>query len=324
MTAQFGDQLRRALKARGLSIREAARRLSYDPAYLNRVVNGRQIPSPYLVDRLDHLLGAEGALVTVAASLTPDDRGRISRAIARPARLDRQAVDALAGVLAAQRRLDDAIGATPLIHPTEVQLLTVKQLLRDARGPHRHALLGVVAEYVQFTGWLHASAGNHVEASIHLHDAVDLADEAEDGTLAAQALNFRGYIARRQGRPTAVARWFEFAYRTPGAHAAQRMGDAAQAAQGYAQTGDRETAKRLLGEAAGLMDAAREQPPGTAYWLTPEFQRLSLGLAHLGMAEYGIAADHLRAGLSGLPTEQRHADWTAEYRTALRDAERAQ
>ncbi|MFI0257625.1 hypothetical protein ACH4OW_01080 [Streptomyces sp. NPDC017056] len=264
------------------------------------------------------------ALATAfAALLPPDDHGRVSRSIARPARLDRQAVDALAGVLAAQRRLDDAVGAAPLVRPTEAQLLTVKQLLRDARGPHRDALLGVVAEYVQFAGWLHASAGNYVEASVHLYDAVELADEAGEGTLAAQALNFRGYIARRQGRPAAVARWFDAAYRTPGAHAAQRMGDAAQAAQGYAQLGERETAKRLLGEAGNLAEAARAQPPGTAYWLTPDFQRLSLGLAHLGMAEYGAAADHLRAGLDGLPAEQRHADWTAEYRAALEEAERA-
>ncbi|MFH8747212.1 multiprotein-bridging factor 1 family protein [Streptomyces rimosus] len=323
MVAQFGEQVRSALRSRGLSIREAARRLNYDPAYLNRVLNGRQVPSPHLVERLDQLLGAEGTVISLAASLTPDDHGRISRSIAHPTRLDRQAVDALAAVLAAQRRLDDAVGAAALIHPTEAQLLTVKQLLRDARGPHRDALLGVVAEYVQFVGWLHASAGNHVEASIHLYDAVDLADEAEDGTLAAQALNFRGYIARRQGRPTAVARWFEAAYHTPGAHAAQRMGDAAQAAQGYAQLRERETAKRLLGEAASLADAAHDQPPGTAYWLTSGFQRLSLGLAHLGMAEHALAADHLRAGLDGLPAEQRHADWTAEYRAALHAADGA-
>jgi tetratricopeptide (TPR) repeat protein len=186
-------------------------------------------------------------------------------------------------------------------------------MLKGARGPHRDTLARVVAEYVQFAGWLHASARNDAEAIVRLNDAVELADEVESGTLTAQALNFRAYVARQQGRPRAYARWFEAAYRTPGAHAAQRMGDAAQAAHGYAELGQRDTARRLLDEAAGLADAAADQPPGTAYWLTPNFQRFSLGLAHVGLKEYRDAADHFRAALAGLPPQQQNADWTVEY-----------
>ncbi len=207
-----------------------------------------------------------------------------------------------------------------MIPATEAQLGTVTGLLREARGPHRDALAEVVAEYVQFGGWLHASARNDARAVTLLNEAAELADEAESGTLAAQALNFKGYLARQQGRPRAVARWFSAAYHTPGAHPAQRMGDAAQAAQGYAELGQRDDARRLLDEAANLADAASEQPPGTAYWLTPTFQRLNLGLAHLGLGDHRNAADLLREGLEGLPADQQPAEWTKEYRDALTTA----
>ncbi|MEU8786625.1 helix-turn-helix transcriptional regulator [Streptomyces sp. NPDC048637] len=323
MAGTFGEHVRAALKAREMSIRGAARALNYDHAVLSRTLNGKQPPSARLAESLDKLLSADGTITALASSLMADEEDRIRYAVARPTRLDGKAVAALADVLAAQRRLDDAIGAVPMIGPTETQLPIITAMLKEARGPHRDALCHVVAEYVQFAGWLHASARNDVEAVVRLNDALELADEADSGPLAAQALNFKAYVARQQRRPRTYARWFEAAYRTPGAHATQRMGDAAQAAHGYAEVGQRDEARRLLDEAANLADAAADQPPETAYWLTPNFQRFSLGLAHMGLREYRDAADHFRAGLAGLPAEQQGADWSREYRTALAAAEAA-
>lgn len=134
-----------------------------------------------------------------------------------------------------------------------------------------------------------------------LSEAAKLAEIVESGPLIAQARNFRGYVARQQGHPHEMTRWFLAAYETPGAHPAQRMGDAAQAAHGYAQLGQRDTARRLLDDALGLSDAATDTPPDTAYWLTPMFQRLNIGLACLGLGRPGDAAEHIRTGLRGLP-----------------------
>jgi tetratricopeptide (TPR) repeat protein len=157
-----------------------------------------------------------------------------------------------------------------------------------------------------------------------LEEAEELADEAEDGTLAAQALNFRGYLARQQGRPRAMIRGFLTAYHTPGAHVAQRIGDAIQAAQGYAKIGERDAALRLLDTADGMIDeAGRDEPPATAYWLTPTFHRLNSGLAHLALGDHPAAVDHLRTGLDNLPEDQQGAEWTNEYRDGLDQAKAA-
>ncbi len=53
----FSGTVRRALAERGISIRGAARELHYDPAYVSRVLNGRQAPSVDLTHALNEFLG---------------------------------------------------------------------------------------------------------------------------------------------------------------------------------------------------------------------------------------------------------------------------
>ncbi|MEV8478206.1 helix-turn-helix domain-containing protein [Streptomyces sp. NPDC051173] len=320
----FAARVRGALAAKGLTMRAAARALNYDPAYLCRVLNGKQQPSADMARALDELLEADGALSELASTLTSDDRARLAYSIARPSRLDVKTVVALGDVLAAQRRLDDALPAIAMLPATAAQWESVERLARDARGPHAEALHRVAAEWVQFIGWLHAEARNDPEAVRWLTEAEDRADDLNDGVLAAQAANFKGYLARQQGRPRAIVRWFLTAYHTPGAAPLQRVGDAVQAAHGFAMLGERDDARRLLDKAATLADSVGgDLPPGTAYWLTPTFSRMGIGLARLALGDHADAAANLRTGLSGLPEDQRAAEWAAEYRRALEEAEAA-
>ncbi|MBZ4320753.1 helix-turn-helix domain-containing protein [Streptomyces huiliensis] len=315
----FADLARRALRDAGYSMRAAALAMNYDLAYLSRVLNGKQRPSLKLARCLDGLLGTGGALTRIV--LDADERSRVARSTADPSRLDGGTVDALAGVLAAYRRLDDTVRPGSVAPAALAQTDEVLRLLKAARGPYRHRLTEVASEYAQFGGWLLAQERQDARAVRLLDEAVELADEAGNGMLAAQALNFRGYLARRQGRPQGVARWFSAAARTPGAHPAQRLGDLLQAAAGLAELGADAEALRLVDEAEGLLDtAAALPPPETAYWLTPEFNRLNMGLASLGLARYSDAADHLTAGLAALPAELRDAPWTWEHRDALKTA----
>jgi tetratricopeptide (TPR) repeat protein len=300
-------------------MKSAARKMNYDPAYLSRVLAGKQKPSAKLASSLDSLLGTDGALA--ATVLGDDDSERVQRSAENPSRLDAGAVDALAGVLAAYRRLDDTAAPKVIIPATMTQMQEVTRLLRGARGPHRDRLAEVVSEWVQFAGWMLAQVRKDAEAARLLNDALEIADEIGNGTLAAQALNFKGYIARQQGRPQGIARWFAAAANTPGAHPAQRLGDMLQSAAGLAELGARDDALRMVESAERLSDAAAAvPPPDTAYWLTPEFNRLNMGLANLGLGRYADAADHITAGLQGLPDELKDAPWTKEHRDALKRA----
>jgi len=68
----FGERVLALLQARGLSLREAARRVPCDASHLSEVVHGRKPASPRVAARLDDLLAAGGELVALADVTAPD------------------------------------------------------------------------------------------------------------------------------------------------------------------------------------------------------------------------------------------------------------
>lgn len=321
----FPLTLRQLREARGWSYRTAGRHAYVTGNYVWELENGRKTqPSMKTVTALDHALEAAGALVRLVRPVSvtgPEQRERIIHAVQHPTRLDGRAVDALTGVLVAHRRLDDAIAAHVLIPGEVAQLDTVTRLADDARGPAAHDLRVLAAEWTQYVGWLRAEARHDAPAIEALTMAVEQATDIGHGSLAAQARNFLGYVQRQRGNPAGIVEHFEAAYRTPGATRLQRIGDAAQAAQGYALLGDRSAAVTLLKEAQALTSRADDdEPPTAAYWLSVTFSRLNLGLAYLALGDRSEAARQLQSGLDGLPADQRGAEWTEEYRRALAES----
>jgi transcriptional regulator with XRE-family HTH domain len=57
----FGDELARLIAARGVGVRELARRVPCNPGHLSNVKNGNAKPSRELARALDTALGAGGA-----------------------------------------------------------------------------------------------------------------------------------------------------------------------------------------------------------------------------------------------------------------------
>src|SRR5260370_7699109 len=76
MTA-FGEQMRRVMAERGMSLHKLAKIVNYDVGYLCKVRNGQKPASPVMAARVDNALGAGGALIALAPAppVNPRHRG---------------------------------------------------------------------------------------------------------------------------------------------------------------------------------------------------------------------------------------------------------
>ncbi len=72
--SDFGDELARLMAARGIGVRELARRVHYNPGHISNLRTGRSRPSPELAADLDTALGTDGELAALAPE--PDPRHR--------------------------------------------------------------------------------------------------------------------------------------------------------------------------------------------------------------------------------------------------------
>lgn len=326
----FPERLRALREARGWSLRDLSRAAYVGKSTLSELENRQRGPSLEMAEHLDAALEAGGALAALVTE-TPraDDAAaeraeRINHALLVPRLVDAGAVAALATSLASSRRLDDSMEAVVLLPSVMAQLDLVQALAREARGPHAHDLRLVAAEWKQFAGWLHAQARNDVVAERMLRQSAVEALDLDAAGLACQAHGFRGYLARQRRDPRAAARAFSAAAETDGITSLQRVDALLNTAHAVGASGERREALRVLHTAADLTTAAEADPVDpAAYWLTVDWLRIPLGMAHLGLGEPTEAAENLRHGLQTLPAGWEEAEWAAEYRDALDEAEGA-
>jgi transcriptional regulator with XRE-family HTH domain len=318
---RFGAELRRHREQCGFTLRKLAQRVNCSHTYLWELETGRKRPGGADIARLlDDALGAGGqlaALVTEhAADADPEVEARVAYVAGRPARLDRAAVAALRTILAQQRRLDDAIGAAPLIAPTMTHIDMVRRALAEAHGDLRTALLDLAAQWVQFAAWLHMAAGRYADADALLDQACTWAVETGDYEMLATVLSYKGHrawLARDVGDLIGLT---EASLRDPRAYVGQRAYDYFQLARGYALAGDRAATDEALRIGVDLAAEALEyrgDPPPWHYYRTSAFYRLEHGLALQVGGRDGEAIEHLTAGLSELEPEARRAEWVGDY-----------
>jgi transcriptional regulator with XRE-family HTH domain len=322
---EFGDEVRRLLSERGISLRQAARLAHYDPSYLSKVLSGTKPGSPELAAALDEILGADGVLTALASGgQDHDDARALGWAAANPRHIDQAAVDALAGLLASQRRAEDCLGSKAMLRPSAAQMTTIENLVREARGPVRPRLVHVAGQWAQFLGWLYTSTGDHGNGGAWLRQALGWAVEAGDVNLIAEVLSFQGHAAYVASQPGPVVGLSQAARRDAGAYPGQLAISSAQEAKGRAMTGDVRDVDRLLDEADELAGRARERPADAPPWLyyhTDGFFDLQRGEAYAWLA----ADQHYRArgaaaltlGYAALPASARESEWGAEYLVRL-------
>jgi tetratricopeptide (TPR) repeat protein len=251
-----------------------------------------------------------------ASGAGPDERARLHRVLLQPSRLDEATVAHLTQALFAQRHAEDSVGPHMMIDPMKAQLETLVTALRGASGPHKPALMNLVANWTTFIGWLHTALSEYSEADATFGIAEEMSDELEDGVLASTATSYRGYLALLQGHHRTAIRVTAAAVGTPGAHPTQVAYSVLQLAQAYAGLGDSREAKSLLHRASDLVTNAGD-PPESLYWYTEPFLRMNIGMAQNSIGQYRDAVDSINSGIAELPPDQQNAEWLEEYQQAL-------
>jgi transcriptional regulator with XRE-family HTH domain len=329
---RFAEQLRTLRRARGLSLKGLYRIAHVSVSALSEYETGRRRPSAEMAQTLDLALDAGGELAAMvvetprpgAVAEADETSNRLAHAVNAPRTIDARAVDALASALAAHRRADDDADPMLLLPAVSAGLAQVRLLAAQARGPHAHALRVVAAEWAQFTGWLHAQARHDAEAVRLLTESADQAVQLGVPNLACQAWGFRGYLERRRGVPARITRAFQTAAEVPGISRLHRVDAMLNTVHGLGLMGEKGQALDLLGQADDLTTSADgDEVDPAAYWLSPTWLRIPMGMAYLGLGRAGDAAENLREGLGALPGGWQRAEWAAEYRDALAQAEAA-
>ena len=270
------------------------------------------------------LLGADGHLVAVwdatsrppipaapLASIAPDADlyDRITRAAAAAPRVDLPVVQWLERTLDEHRRVEDSVGARPLLGLIRSQLSTVAEFTHGARGPLADRLIDLAAQYAQFLAWMCIDTRDHAAGLAWYDRAHDWAQEAGNTNMAATTLSMKAHLAWSAGDPrrcvqmAQAARWYDQRV-TPGV-----QGMAAQMeARGHALSGDASPARSLLGEAQALIERATSTPedePPWMYFYDEDWFRLQRGMIGLHLRNWNAAAVMLAEGLAALPESYR-------------------
>lgn len=325
MDGTFGSVLKTLREAAGLtSLRTAGTALNVSHTHLWSMETKGFIPHPDMVRKLDAALGAEGQLIAAAErdTLTPDERLRLRYVGDDPKRLDAKAVESMSAVLQAQRRLDDAIGSTPLLGPIAAYMTGIESMVVNARGPVRGRALQVAGQWAQFAGWINTATENWDRAELWFGKALAWASECGDQEMVATVLSYSGHVAWLTGHPAATVSLSQAARRDRSVYTGQQAYDAIQQARGLAVMGEVRDAENLLAYAVDLTGPAVAQLQGSPPWHYYRSQGMwdvELGRAYLYIpGRAGDAARLLEQGLATIP--EADVEWMRSYHDDLATA----
>lgn len=244
-----------------------------------------------------------------ASTHDPDLRDRAERAIADPTRVDRAVVDSFAGMLEAQRHLEDRVGSGPLVGLVTAQLDLLHGLAAGTSGALHERLVLLASEHAQFIAWMHHDQRRADDALVWYDRAADWAHEAGDATMAATVLSMKAHVAWSRGDPVRSVRLAQAAqWHTPRLTPGARGMAAQMEARGHAVLGDAASTDRKLEEAEVLLGRAAEHvedEPPWLYFYSPVWLSLQRGMADLALGRNAAAIRRLETGLAALPESYR-------------------
>ncbi|MFI2709378.1 helix-turn-helix domain-containing protein [Micromonospora sp. NPDC018662] len=325
---RFGAELRRLRTEARISLRVLAQVVYQSKSQLHDLEVGRRRPSEDMARRLDDALHADGRLVALACppELPEDGAHRIAFAARHPTRTDPATVDALADLLASQRRLDDVLGAAAVMPAVRANLDLVSHLAREAHDDLRGRLVDQAAQWAQFAGWLGIAAGDHNWSRYWLNQALEWTVESGQDALLGTVLSFRAYLAGQVGDTGTLLGMTRAALTKPGMSPGQFAYDHYQLARACVLADDRQaaidTAAAADERAIAALEHRGEMPPWD-YYRDRAFFDLEAGTTRAALGQHEQAVALLTAGLDGLDAESASADWTGTYVCHLAGAQLA-
>jgi transcriptional regulator with XRE-family HTH domain len=263
-------------------------------------------------------LGTGAACSPLFAGLGPERLEQLAWAKSSPARIDTAAVQTLADVLAAQRRAEDTLGSAALVGPVTAQLAMVENMVIEARGPVRPAVIDIAQQWAQYAAWLYMGIRDFPAARHLWRHTLELAAEAGNVTMTATALTYQAEMATWvSGQPGPVIGLAQAAQRDPRAAGPQLAYSATIQARGHAMAGEAAEAERKLAQATELASRPGETRPWL-YWCTPQDIEGKRGVAlgclaghdsSQGRQYHSRAVEALTACYTGLDAKVAQSEW---------------
>lgn len=291
----FADLARQALRDSGYSMSAAARALSYDLAYLSRVLNRKQAPSENLAKALDDLVGANGELASqVVVADTPassDERPSLDADIARTKTSAEHLLDH-----ADKYGADTVASAAVQVWHSAQQKLDSGSIPENEQAPY----LSAVSESAEVAGWLLFDAGRWDAARNAFMESHMLATHAGDRAKQWFALDMLAMLDIETARPGAALRIAESVLSekcvTP------RVALIAQVRRGRALSlmGDsHRSAAELEAAKGGLEDSVSPRDPWWVWWISSGEVSGHAGQALLRLGQPRNAIPKLQYALEG-------------------------
>lgn len=304
----------------------------FDGGHLGKIERGQvRLPGRHYVAALCAVVGASPAelgfadspgtssrpLPAAPGTADPQLPEPVVWAADKPWKVGPDALDALATVLAATRRLEDTTSAAAVVPTIDHHVRIVDTLAREARSAHRCKAVALASELHTYRGWLAIDTHDYAAASRHLHHGVVLAVEANIPDLLGQALSFDGFLALIKKQYGPAASKVEAAQRETRS-ASLRTHYGFLAARILAIGGESRESDAFLRRADAMLEhwTGDDLHDGT-YWYQPSFLVAQRGLVHAYADRPRQAVADLTYGLDTMPDDLRNAEWTRLMRTKL-------
>ncbi|MEV6420561.1 helix-turn-helix transcriptional regulator [Streptomyces sp. NPDC051662] len=290
----FGVRVREALVARGLTLRGAARELSYDPSYLSRVLNGQQVPSPQLVQALDALLDMDGELIRMAKERNGPTAVPAPAAAPDGSPYVRSTVGHL---LDHDRRFGGDHVAS-----AAVQVWRSEQRKLDLTPQADKGHVSAVSEMAEVAGWLLFDAHRYEESRRAFMESQLLAQQAGDKPMRWFALDLLAMLdvqSGRSGEALRIADEILTASRLP-----QRVELLARTrrARALAEAGDRSRSLTEIGRAlSDLQDSISVRDPTWTWWVNETEVIGHRGEVLMSLGDYAAAIPDLSRARESTP-----------------------